>query len=197
MRVFGLTGGICAGKSTVAGMFREEGIPVVDADGIAREIVGPGSPAHGEIVRAFGKGILLADGGIDRRKLGAIVFADPSKRRKLEEITHPPIAAGIASALARLESEGHRLAIVEAALIHEKGRGGLFEAVIAVLCDKDLQVRRLVLRDGISDGMARERIASQMDPEEKARASDIVIDNSGDLRRTRSRVRDLVSSWKS
>lgn len=196
MRVFGLTGGICTGKSTVAGMFRDEGIPVVDADGVAREVVEPGGPVHVEIVRSFGEGILLGDGRIDRGRLGAIVFSDPAKRIALEKLTHPAIAAGIASALARLDSAGHPLAIVEAALIHEKGRGGLFEAVIATRCDRDLQVRRLVSRDGISEEEARQRIASQMDQEEKARASEFVIDNSGDLPTTRDRVRELASFLK-
>ncbi len=196
MRVYGLTGGICTGKSTVAGMFRGEGIPVVDADDIAREVVEPGGEAYGEIVRAFGKSILRADGAIDRARLGSIVFADAGKRLELERITHPAISAGISSALSRLESAGHPLAIVEAALIHEKGRGGLFDAVIAVRCGREVQVRRLVSRDGISEEMARQRIASQMDPEEKAQASDHVVDNSGDIRATREQVRALASLLK-
>jgi len=194
MRVFGLTGGIGTGKSTVAEMFREEGIPVVDADRIAREVTAPGQPACGEIARLFGEGFLLPGGGIDRRKLGDIVFADPAKRAALEEITHPAISAGISAALSRLESGGHPVAIVEAALIHEKGRGGLFEAVIAVRCDKALQVRRLVTRDGIPEDQALRRIASQMDQEEKARASEHVIDNSGDTESTRAQVRALAAT---
>mgnify|MGYP001567620212 FL=1 len=196
MRIFGLTGGIGTGKSTVAGMFRDEGIAVVDADGIAREVTAPGQPVYKEILRLFEEGILLPDGGIDRRKLGDIVFADPVKRATLEELTHPAIAAGISAALSRLESEGRTVAIVEAALIHEKGRGGLFEAVIAVRCDKALQVRRLVARDGIPEDQALRRIASQLDPEEKARASEHVIDNSGDPEATRAQVRALVAALK-
>jgi dephospho-CoA kinase len=196
MRVFGLTGGIGTGKSTVAEMFREEGIPVVDADRIAREVTAPGQPACREIARLFGEGILLPGGGIDRRKLGDIVFADPAKRAALEKITHPAIAAGISAALSLLESGGHSVAIVEAALIHEKGRGGLFEAVIAVRCDKALQVRRLVTRDGIPEDQALRRIASQMDQEEKARASEHVIDNSGNTESTRAQVRALSAALK-
>ena len=150
MRVFGLTGGIGTGKSTVARMFREEGLAVVDADRIAREITAPGTPAHDAIVRRFGREILLPGGRIDRRKLGDIVFSDAGKRAELEAITHPGIARGIADELRRLGSEGCGIAIVEAALIHETGRRGRFEAVIAVRCDRDRQVRRLVQRDGIS-----------------------------------------------
>lgn len=194
MRVFGLTGGIGTGKSTVARMLREEGIEVVDADRIAHGITTPGKPAHIEIVRAFGRGILLPDGVIDRKKLGAIVFADPGKRALLEAITHPLIASEIAEALGKLESEGRDIAVVEAALIYEAGREGRFETVIAVRCGKDQQVRRLMARDSISKDEAELRISSQMDPEEKARASEIVIDNSGNLAATRAQVRSLIAN---
>src|SRR5512134_1842084 len=151
MKVFGLTGGIGAGKSTVARMFFEEGLPVVDADRIARDITVPGRPASEAIVRRFGREILLPGGRIDRARLGDLVFSDPRKRADLEAITHPEIARGIAAELSRLESAGHGVAIVEAALIHETGRRERFEAVIAVRCDRDQQVRRLVERDGISE----------------------------------------------
>jgi len=196
MRVFGLTGGIGTGKSTVARMFREEGLAVIDADRIAREVTAPGRPAHEAIVRAFGREVLLPDGRIDRKKLGGIVFPDLAKRAELEAITHPEIARGIASELYRLESEGHGAAVVEAALIHETGRRARFEAVIAVRCDKMQQVRRLVERDGISEEQALQRIASQMDPDEKAHASEHVIDNSGDLAATRAQVRAFVERIK-
>jgi dephospho-CoA kinase len=124
------------------------------------------------------------------------VFADPRKRAELEAITHPEIARAIASDLYRLESEGHTMAIVEAALIFETGRRARFEAVIAVRCSRDQQVRRLVKRDGMSEEQIRQRIASQMDPEEKARASEYVIDNSGDRAATRAQVRALAKTIK-
>jgi dephospho-CoA kinase len=196
MRVFGLTGGIGTGKSTVSRMFREEGLPVVDADRIAREVTAPGRPAYDAVVRAFGRGILLQDGRIDRAKLGGIVFSDPAKRAVLEAATHPEIARGIASELYRLESEGRVVAIVEAALIHETGRRARFEAVVAVRCEKAQQLRRLMKRDGISEEDAARKISSQMDTDEKARASEHVIDNSGDLASTRAQVRRLASMMK-
>jgi dephospho-CoA kinase len=192
MRVFGLTGGIGSGKSTVARLFREEKIPVVDADRISREITSPGKPAYIEIVGRFGEEILLPDGRIDRKILGAIIFSNAGKRADLEAITHPRIAEGMREAVSALASEGHPVVIVEAALIHEKEPQGMFDAVIGVRCGRGLQVERLMRRDGIPREQALRIVSSQMDPEEKALASDYVIDNSGDLARTRAQVRALA-----
>ena len=196
MRIFGLTGGIGSGKSVVARMFREENIPVVDADRISREVTAPGKPAHDEIVRRFGAQILLSDGRINRKKLGEIVFADPGRRTELESITHPYISEGIRDAVSALASEGHAVVIVEAALILEKGRQGICEAVIGVRCERRLQVDRIMGRDGISREEAHRIVSSQMDPEEKALASDYVIDNSGDLAETHAKVRVLAEKLK-
>jgi dephospho-CoA kinase len=196
MRIFGLTGGIASGKSVVARMFRDEKIPVVDADRISREVTAPGKPAHGEIVRRFGAQILLPDDRIDRKKLGEIVFADPGRRTELESITHPFISAGIREAVSALASEGHAVVIVEAALILEKGRQGMFEAVIGVRCERRLQMARIMDRDGISREEALRIVSSQMDPEEKALASDYVIDNSGDIAETRAQVRAIAEKLK-
>jgi len=196
MRVFGLTGGIGSGKTTVARLFQQEKIPVVDADRISREVTSPGNPAHEAIVRHFGPEVLLPDGRIDRKKLGSIVFSDPGRRAALEAITHPRITEGIRKAVSALASEGHPVAIVEAALIHEKGRQGMFEAVIGVHCGRRLQVERIMRRDGISREEALRIVSTQMDPEEKVRASDHVIDNSGDLARTRVQVRALAEKLR-
>ena len=192
MRIIGLTGGIGTGKSTVARFFREEGIPVVDADQVSREIMEPGSEVFRRIVLRFGKELLLPDGRIDRRRLGEQVFSDPAARTDLEAITHPGIREGIVKSLHALEANGHEVAIVEAALIHEKGRGDLFQSVIGVRCEAPRQIERIMARDGISRDQATARIASQMDPGKKARASDYVIDNSGDLEDTRRQVAALA-----
>jgi dephospho-CoA kinase len=196
MRVFGLTGGIGSGKSTVARMFREENIPVVDADRISREITSQGKPAYTDIVGRFGEEILLPDGRIDRKLLGAIVFANPGKRAELEAITHPRISEGMREAISALASKGHPVVIVEAALIHEKEPQGMFEAVIGVRCGRKPQVERLMRRDGIPREQALQVVSSQMDPEKKARASDYVIDNSGDLDGTRAQVRALAETLR-
>jgi dephospho-CoA kinase len=192
MRVFGLTGNIGSGKSTVAAMLREVGIPVLDADRIAREVTAPGGPAYQPLVEEFGPGILGPDGGIDRGKVAEIAFSDPVRRSRLEAITHPAILEAMRAALARLAREGHPAAVVEAALIHESGRKGLFEAVISVRCDPSVQRRRLALRGELTREQAAARAAAQMDAEEKARASDYVIDNSGTPEDTRRQVLRLA-----
>lgn len=193
MRVLGLTGGIGTGKSLVAGMIREAGIPVVDADRISREVLEPGTPAHAEVVGRFGPEIVDPSGRIDRKRLGGIVFSDPERRALLESIVLPRIRAGIDEALARLDSEGCPAAFVEAAMILENRREGFFESILCVWCDLPTQLRRIMERDGVSREEAMRRISSQMDASEKARRSDRVIDNSGAPGETRARVEELLA----
>ena len=192
MRIFGLTGNIGSGKSTVAAMLREEGIPVLDADRISRVVTAPGGRTYDAVVQAFGRGILRDDGSIDRKRLGEIVFSDPRSRDRLERITHPAILEVMKEAVAGIEREGHRAAVVEATLIHESGRKGLFEAVISVTCERETALSRLAARDGMSRGQAEARLRAQMDADRKAGASDYVIDNSGDIESTRRQVKRLA-----
>jgi dephospho-CoA kinase len=192
MRVFGLTGNIGSGKSTVAAMLREAGIPVLDADRISKEVTAPGGRAYAAVVEAFGRGIVRNDGSIDRKRLGEIVFADPHLRARLEAITHPAILEAMKEAIAGIEREGHRAAVVEATLIHESGRKGLCEAVISVTCDRETAISRLAARDGMSRSQAEARLRAQMDAERKADASDYVIGNSGSLDETRGQVERLA-----
>ena len=192
MRIFGLTGNIGSGKSTVAAMLREEGIPVLDADRISRVVTAPGGRTYDAVVQAFGRGILRDDGSIDRKRLGEIVFSDPRSRDRLERITHPAILEVMKEAIAGIEQERHRAAVVEATLIHESGRKGLFEAVISVTCERETALSRLAARDGMSRGQAEARLRAQMDADRKAGASDYVIDNSGDIGSTRRQVKRLA-----
>jgi len=180
-----LTGNIGSGKSAVAAMLREAGIPVLDADRISREVTAPGGRAYAAVVRAFGPGIVRDDRSIDRKRLGEIVFADPRLRERLEAITHPAIFEAMKEAISGFEREGHRVVVVEATLIHESGKKGLFEAVISVTCDRETAISRLVARDGMTRGQAEARLRAQMDADRKAGASDYVIDNSGSLDETR------------
>ena len=192
MRIFGLTGNIGSGKSTVAEMLRDAGIPVLDADRISREVSAPGGRTYSALVEAFGKGIVGDDGSIDRKRLGDIVFADPALRARLERITHPAILETMKDALAGLARQGHRAAVVEATLIHESGKKGLFEAVISVTCERETAISRLAAREGMSRSQAESRLRAQMDAGRKAGASDHVIDNSGKLDDTRRQVERLV-----
>ncbi len=192
MRVFGLTGNIGSGKSTVAAMLREAGIPVLDADRISREVMTPGGRAYGAVVQAFGREIVREDGSIDRNRLGEIVFSDPGSRERLERITHPAILDAMKEAIAGLDREGHRAAVVEATLIHESGRKGLFEAVISVTCDRETALSRVATRDGMPRGQAEARLRAQMDADRKAGVSDYVIDNSGSIESTRRQVKRLA-----
>ena len=187
-----MTGNIGSGKSTVAAMLREEGIPVIDADRISREVTAPGGRAYDAVVHAFGGGIKRHDGSIDRKRLGEIVFADPASRARLEAITHPAILESMKEGLADLARKGNRAAVVEATLIHESGRKGLFEAVISVTCDRETAISRLAARDGMSRGQAEARLSAQMDADRKAGASDFVIDNSASPEETGRQVNRIA-----
>lgn len=176
----------------MAAMFRDAGIPVLDADRVSREVTAPGGRAHDAVVRAFGREIVRDDGSIDRKKLGEIVFADPARRACLEAITHPAILDAMKEALADLSGKGNPAAVVEATLIHETGRKGLFEAVITVTCDRETAISRLAARDGMSRSQAEARLRAQMDADRKAGASDYVIDNSAGTEETSRQVQRVA-----
>jgi dephospho-CoA kinase len=190
-RVIGLTGGIACGKSTVADMLRELGAPVVDADELARRVVERNAPALAEIVARFGQGVLDPSGALDRKKLGAIVFADPGAREALERITHPRIAAAAQAELARLAAEGHHTVIYEAALIVEKKLHTWMDGLIVVSLPAELQLARLMARDGIDREAAASRIAAQLPLADKIAVADHVIDNAGTMDHTRAQVRAM------
>lgn len=190
-RVIGLTGGIACGKSTIAAMLRELGAPVVDADELARRVVEPGTPALDEIAQHFGPDVLDAGGALDRKKLGAIVFADPEARRVLERITHPRIAAAAQDEIARLVSRGATTIIYEAALIVEKQLYKWMDGLIVVSVPPEVQLERLMNRDQVTEDEARARMAAQLPMADKIAVADHVIDNAGTLDRTRELVRAL------
>ncbi len=193
MKLYGLTGGIACGKSTAARLFGKLGAVILDADRVAREVVLPGTPAFGEIVKEFGREILAPDGTLDRPRLGGIVFADEEKRRKLNAITHPRIAAETGRRLAALASgDGHekKLVLYEASLIVELGRK-IGAGLIVVTVRPEAQLRRLMERDGIGAEEARRKISAQMPLEEKAAAADYLIDNSGNIAQMEEQVKEI------
>ncbi|GAB5542461.1 MAG: dephospho-CoA kinase [Sandaracinaceae bacterium] len=192
--VAGLTGGIGSGKSTVAAMFSELGVPVVDADRVARDVVEPGTDGLAAVVEAFGDGMLGKDGRLDRAKLGERVFDDEAARKRLEGILHPRIAAASMARFAQLAEEGHPYAIYEAALLVESGRHRMMGALIVVAVDEATQVARVEARDALSAEAARKRIAAQLPLAEKVDVADYVIRNDGDRDETRARVREVHAS---
>lgn len=180
-----LTGGIACGKSVVARVLEDKGFYIHSADRVARSLVSPGSPSWESIVRRFGRDILRPDRTIDRAKLGSIVFSDPGARRFLEKLLHPLVLADRTRALSRIEREGrHAVFVSEAALVFEAGYDKRFDRIVVVHCDENLQVARLMERDGIAEEEARRKIASQLPQKEKVRRADYVIDTSGSLAET-------------
>ena len=187
----GLTGGIGSGKSTVARFFEELGVPVVDADRVAREVVEPGTEGLAEIVAAFGEGVLDEDGRLDRAALGRRVFADPAARRQLESILHPRIGALSMERLMAHSREGHPYALYEAALLVENGSHSMMGELVVVAVDEATQLARVKARDGLDDDAARARIASQLPLSDKVAVADYVIRNDGSLEETRARVEEV------
>ncbi len=179
MRVYGLTGNIGAGKSTVARLLRDRGVPVVDADLVARQLVEPGQPALDEVVARF-PGVLAGDGALDRRALAARVFNDASERAALNAILHPRIALEVGAQLAKLADGGAPFAVYEAALIVENGMHAMLDGLVVVTAPEDEQVRRVVLRDRLAEGETRARIAAQLPAAQKVAVADFVLRNEGD-----------------
>jgi dephospho-CoA kinase len=186
-----LTGGIATGKSTVLGLLRQRGIPTIDADVLAREVVAPGAPAYSGVVARFGPGVLDDIGAIDRRALAAIVFADAVARRDLEHIIHPAVYEAIAGWFAALP-ESTLLAVADIPLLFETERERDFDKVVVVACPADEQVRRVMARDGATEGEARARISAQWPVDRKVAAADHVIWTTGTHADTERQVADLL-----
>ena len=191
----GLTGSIATGKSTVSRMFAHLGARVIDADLLSREVVTPGQAAYARIVEEFGPQVVQEDGSLDRKALGAIVFADPTRRKRLEEITHPAIGARQQRMLSVLDEEAFEGVVLwDAALLFESGGVAKMDRVVVVFADPETEVRRLMERDGLREADARARIASQMPIAEKAKLADYVIDNSGTREETERQVRTVYGA---
>lgn len=191
----GLTGGIACGKTTVVGVLRELGVPVLEADPLAHRLVEPGQPAYEEIVAHFGRGILAAGGAIDRGRLGEIVFSQPEARQALNRIVHPRVIAAAGDWFTAQEEVGEPVAVFEAALLLEAGHRERFHRIAAVWCRPEQQRERLRAR-GLSEAQIAQRLAAQMSAEEKRRQADDVIDTSGSKEAARSAVATLVERWK-
>jgi len=190
----GLTGGIASGKSTVATILRELGFTVLDADALGHQLIEPGQPAYEEILQEFGDALAPAGGRIDRRKLGAIVFADREKLARLNAIVHPRVRDAMQQKFAAWQRVGDRdVVFVEAALLVEAGFEKQLDGLVVTWCKPDQQLQRLISR-GLSEADANRRIAAQLAPNEKLRHAKYKIDCSGSMDSTRAEVQALAKT---
>ncbi|HET7069257.1 MAG TPA: dephospho-CoA kinase [Nocardioides sp.] len=185
----GLTGGVASGKSTVSAMLRDLGAVVIDADVLAREVVARGTPGLEAVVASFGPQVLADDGSLDRAKLGAIVFVDPSRRAALEAIIHPLVRARAAEIEAAAPADV--LVVHDIPLLVETGQAGAFDAVVVVDVPEDLQVERAVRDRGWSEDEALSRVRAQAARADRLAAATHVVDNSGTLEDLRRRVAEV------
>jgi dephospho-CoA kinase len=184
----GLTGGIASGKSLVAGLFADLGVPVIDTDQVAREVVEPGQPALAAIVERFGPDILQPDGRLDRRRLRELIFTDDVERAALEAILHPVIRA---RSLEQAQSAGGSYQLLVVPLLVETDFTALVDRVLVVDCPEPLQLERLLARDAENPRQAARMIAAQLPRSERLKVADDIIDNSGDIANTRHQVEKL------
>ena len=188
----GLTGGIASGKSTVANLFAALGVPIVDTDVLAREVVEPGSPLLREITGHFGAQVLSGDGSLDRQELRKRIFADPAERQWLEALLHPAIRE---LTDARCEAASGPYVIVAIPLLVETAGSKRFDRVLVVDCDPELQLARLMARDGIRRDEALRMLAAQASRDERLAVADDVIRNDGDLASLRDQVAILHAGY--
>ena len=189
MKVIGLTGSIGSGKSTVAGLFKELGAEVIDADQVSRQVVEPGSETLIQLTSEFGDQILNPDGTLNRAHVADIVFESDEKRHLLNSIIHPAIYSRIVSLIDEYRDKGCELVVLEAALMLEKG--GLIKLtdhLVVVSIDEETQLKRLEQRGELTTEQMKARIKTQLGNDEKIKHADFVIDNSGNLENTRTQV---------
>lgn len=193
----GLTGSIAVGKTHVCRVLEELGCRVIDADRVAREVVEPGEPGLEKIVKHFGAEVLDEDGRLDRARLGAIVFSDPAQRQLLNSLLHPLVIEAQDDWISRQErEEPDGIAVVDAALMIESGGYRRFDKLIVVWCEPEIQLRRLMARNDLDESEAKQRIASQMDQQEKKKFADYLIDTSGTFEETDEQVHQVFAKLK-
>jgi dephospho-CoA kinase len=193
-RVFrvGLTGGIASGKSTAAKFFGALGVPILDSDQVARQVVEPGQPPLERLVERFGRGILTPDGHLDRPALRNIVFSDPKARADLENLTHPAIGAAMEASSA---AAGGPYQILVIPLLIEKSLGSQVDRVLVVDCDEELQIRRLHARDGSTRAQAQAILDAQVSRNARLKAADDVIRNDADMGAVQAQVAELHARY--
>ncbi|GGH14797.1 dephospho-CoA kinase [Paenibacillus segetis] len=189
----GLTGGIASGKSTVSQELVKRGAVLIDADVIAREIMEPGHPVLGTVVDTFGPSILFPDGTLNRKRLGSIIFSNPEERKALEDITHPAIRVEMRRRMVEYEAEDpKRLVVADIPLLYESRLEDLYDEIMVVYVPREIQLERLMQRDGLNRKDAEDRLNAQMDIEAKRERADILIDNSLGLDETLSQIDNFM-----
>jgi dephospho-CoA kinase len=192
VRRIALTGGIATGKSHVLATFAAAGVPTIDSDTLAREVVAAGTPGLAAVVARFGSAVLDSSGTLNRRALADIVFTDAGARRDLEAIIHPEVRLAIDAWFVALDPSQHAFGVVAIPLLFEAGRERDFDTVVVTTCRPDTQLRRLMMRDSLTEDEARRRIDAQLPLEEKVRRADYVVDTEGPMSETETRVRLLL-----
>lgn len=185
MRIIGLTGGIASGKSTVAKMFTGVNIPLIDTDIIAKDLLKKGTSVYDKIINYFSNEILLTNGDINRKKLAKIVFSNPNKRMKLNDIVHPNVKDEVFNLIKRYDNENKELIVLDVPLLYETEFHTFTDEIIVVYCNYDEQISRLMIRDRINEEYAKMKIDAQMSLEEKRELADYVIDNSYSILETK------------
>ena len=191
MKRIALTGGMGSGKSHVRAVFAALGVPTIDADTLARDVVVHGTPGFDAVVAKFGRGILNADGDLDRRAMGALVFSDTARRRDLEAILHPLIKGAIDQWFTTLDQSAQPFAIADIPLLYEVGLDKEYDEVIVTSCSPQAQVKRIMARDNLDATDVQHRLYAQMPLEEKVKRATYVIDTNGTLVQTNAQVHKL------
>lgn len=193
MKIIGLTGGIACGKSTISMTLRELGAIIIDGDVLSRELTAPGGEALPAIRAAFGDGVFMPDGALDRRALGQLVFSSDAARETLDGIMQPLLLGRIRNDIAGARSSGAEICVLDMPLLYEKELDSLCDRVWCAWLPQETQLQRLLARDGFTAVEALQRIRSQMPTDEKAARADIVIDTSGTIQYTKESVLALYA----
>ncbi|GAJ99358.1 dephospho-CoA kinase [Geomicrobium sp. JCM 19055] len=193
--IIGLTGGIASGKSLVADLLKQEGLPVIDADQIAKEIVEPHEEAYRDILFHFGREVFHEDGTLHRKALGKVIFNDPKQRETLNNIMHPRIRERSKLKQQQYENEGYTTIVYDIPLLIEGGKMDQYDQVLLVYVDEDVQLQRLMERDQSTEEEAKSRMNSQMPLREKRQYADEIINNNGSIEETTRQVRKTLKKW--
>ncbi|MFB4159813.1 dephospho-CoA kinase [Geomicrobium sp. JSM 1781026] len=193
--IIGLTGGIASGKSFIAELLQRNGLPIIDADQIAKKIVEPGEKAHALIKERFGNGVFHDDDTLHRKKLGVIIFNDEKERQALNDIMHPLIQEESTRQQRDYEEKGHRTIVYDIPLLVENNRMDSVDQVLLVFVDEKTQLERLMERDNSSEEEAKSRIASQIPLDEKKKYADEIVDNSGSRLDSEKQVEKILKKW--